>query len=153
MLELERKFLLKNDSWKEDVFLTSEIEQGYISSSDISSTMVRIKDGIGYIIVKSNKHKLERETFEYEIDQEEARNMIDLFSLYVPIKKTRHLVDTGDGLLWEIDEFHEENEGLVVAEIEMKDENNDLYLPDWIGEEVTANPKYYNSEINKNLKR
>lgn len=145
-LEIERKFLVTGD-YKSRAFSHSHIMQGYICRESGRTVRVRIRDGKGYLTIKgpSDKSGLGRYEFEREIPLSDAE---ELMKICLPgiIDKNRWLVKSGRHTV-EVDEFFGENEGLVVAEIELEDENEEYERPDFIGEEVTGDKKYYNSNL------
>lgn len=148
-LEIERKFMIKGDFKKLAVkYLT--IKQGYISTLHGITVRVRLKDKKGYLTIKggSGTSGLSRYEWEKEIDFEEAQELLGLCDTGI-IEKTRYLIPAGS-FTWEVDEFHGENEGLVMAEIELKSEADTFSVPDWLGEEVTGDLRYYNSYLAKN---
>lgn len=145
--EIERKYLVTNDSYRD---LTSErqhIVQAYLSAKPDATVRVRIiDDDRAFLTVKGRNSGAVRDEWEYAIPPEDARAMIEHCGTDGRIiDKTRHVVDAGNGLRWEIDEFHGFHHGLVVAEIELPAPDTPYYLPDYIGEEVTGDPRYYNS--------
>lgn len=148
--EIERKFLVKDNSYREKAFSSSHIKQGYICSARGRTVRVRIRDGKGYLTIKgaSDSSGISRYEWEREIPLQEAE---ELMSLCEPgmIDKTRFLVRVGQHV-FEVDEFYGENQGLVVAEVELGSENEDFERPDFLGEEVTGQVKYYNSFLMKN---
>lgn len=150
-MEIERKFLVKGD-FRQEAYVSSHIVQGYLSVNRLNSVRVRIRDDKGYITVKgkSTNGGLSRFEWEKEISAQEA---LDLLTLAEPgtIDKTRHLVKNTDGVhTWEVDEFHGANEGLTMAEIELSSEDDTFDKPEWLGEEVTGDPRYYNSSLRIN---
>ena len=150
-MEIERKFLVKGD-FMQEAHASSHIMQGYLSVNRLNSVRVRIRDDKGYITVKgkSTNSGLSRFEWEKEISAQEA---LDLLTLAEPgtIDKTRHLVKNTDGVhTWEVDEFHGANEGLTMAEIELSSEDDTFDKPEWLGEEVTGDPRYYNSSLRIN---
>lgn len=149
-LEIERKFLVRSDSYKRQAFSSSRIQQGYICSSHGRTVRVRIRDDRGYLTIKgpSDEKGLSRYEFEKEITLEEAT---ELMKLCEPgcIDKTRYLVSSGSHT-FEVDEFYGDNEGLVMAEVELKSEDETFVKPDFIGQEVTGDRRYYNSHLTKN---
>ena len=150
-MEIERKFLVKGD-FRQEAYASSHIVQGYLSVNRLNSVRVRIRDDKGYITVKgkSTNGGLSRFEWEKEISAQEA---LDLLTLAEPgtIDKTRHLVKNTDGVhTWEVDEFHGANEGLTMAEIELSSEDDTFDKPEWLGEEVTGDPRYYNSSLRIN---
>lgn len=148
--EIERKFLVKDNSYREKAFSSSHIKQGYICSARGRTVRIRIRDGKGYLTIKgaSDSSGISRYEWEREIPLQEAE---ELMSLCEPgmIDKTRFLVRVGQNV-FEVDEFYGENQGLVVAEVELGSENEDFERPDFLGEEVTGQVKYYNSFLMKN---
>jgi len=149
-LEIERKFLVRSDSYKRQAFSSSRIQQGYICSSHGRTVRVRIRDDRGYLTIKgpSDSAGLSRYEFEKEITLDEAEH---LMALCEPgrIDKTRYLVKSGSHT-FEVDEFYGENEGLVMAEVELQSEDEPYEKPDFIGEEVTGDRRYYNAHLTKN---
>ncbi len=148
--EIERKFLVKNNSFKKDAFKSTRIVQGYLSSVPERTVRVRIKDDKGYLTVKGlgNESGASRFEWEIEIPKQDVENLLKICEPGI-IDKTRYLVKNGD-LTFEVDEFYGDNEELVVAEIELKSEDQAFEKPDWLGEEVTGDPRYYNSMLMKN---
>ena len=148
--EIERKFLVKNNSFKKDAFKSTRIVQGYLSSVPERTVRVRIKDDKGYLTVKGlgNESGASRFEWEIEIPKQDVENLLKICEPGI-IDKTRYLVKNGD-LTFEVDEFYGDNEELVVAEIELKSEDQAFEKPDWLGEEVTGDPHYYNSMLMKN---
>jgi adenylate cyclase len=144
--EIERKFLVSGDGWRHLVTTQFPIRQAYLSSDGKASIRVRIKgEGVATLSIKSRPVDLRRLELEYSIPVLEAEALILLRQGSV-IEKTRHIVPWG-GLAWEIDVFSGENDGLVIAEIELRDERQHVDLPDWIGPEVTGQRAYYNSAL------
>ncbi|MBD5341392.1 MAG: CYTH domain-containing protein [Bacteroides sp.] len=144
-LEIERKFLVKNDSFKDIAISHSNIRQGYLSREPERTVRIRIKDDRGFITVKGKNSGAVRLEFEYEIPFADAEKMLGLCSGKI-LDKTRYNVKFG-GYLWEIDVFHGLDEQLTVAEIELPSADASFEMPDFIGEEVTGNPRYYNSML------
>ncbi len=149
-VEIERKFLVKGD-YKTLATKSYRITQGYLSSIAERTVRVRICDTKAFLTIKgkANKNGLTRFEWEKEIAIVDAQNLLLLCELGV-IDKTRYIIPTSDNLIFEIDEFHGENEGLVVAEIELPTEEFPFMKPDWLGEEVSGDVKYYNSILSKN---
>ena len=147
--EIERKFLVKDSSFKELAFSSSRIAQGYICSSRGRTVRVRIRDEKGYLTIKgpAGENGLSRYEWEKEIPLVEAQELMKLCEPGM-IDKARYLVQSGNHV-FEVDEFYGENEGLVVAEVELSSENESFEKPDFIGEEVTGIAKYYNSFLMK----
>lgn len=148
-MEIERKFLLKNDEWRKLVSKTIQMKQGYICSDPEKTIRIRITDANAYITLKGKGTSLSHPEYEYEIPQKDAEEMFSLFCQKASLEKARHIVGYKSHI-WEIDEFYGRHKGLVLAEVELKDENEVVELPDWVDREVTGNPRYYNSNLVKN---
>ena len=148
--EIERKFLVKDGRYKELAFASSRIRQGYICSGHGRTVRVRIRDAHGYRTIKgpSTNGGLSRYEFEKEITLDEAEHLMALCEPGL-IDKTRYLVKSG-AHTFEVDEFYGENEGLVIAEVELGSEDEPYEKPDFIGEEVTGDKRYYNSHLRVN---
>ena len=149
-LEIERKFLVK-EGFKEEAFRHYYIVQGYISSSQGRTVRIRIRDEQAFLTIKgpSNAAGISRFEWEKEITADDARQLLVLTEPGL-IDKTRYLVKNTDGKhVWEVDEFHGANEGLVMAEIELSSEDEPFDRPAWLGEEVTGDRRYYNSHLSK----
>ena len=149
-LEIERKFLVLNDDYKRLAYSSSRICQGYICSGHGRTVRVRIRDDRGYLTIKgpSNADGITRYEFEKEITLDEAKELMKLCEPGL-IDKTRYLVKSGTHT-FEVDEFYGENEGLVMAEVELQSEDEDYEKPDFIGKEVTGDRRYYNGHLRLN---
>ena len=147
--EIERKFLVKGD-FKSEVFKSTRITQGYLSSVPERTVRVRVKGEKGFITMKGigNESGASRYEWEKEIPVEEVRELLKICEPGV-IDKTRYLVKNGE-FTFEVDEFYGDNEGLTVAEIELPDEQAEFNRPAWLGEEVTGDVRFYNSMLMKN---
>lgn len=146
--EIERKFLV-NGSFEEEAFKAVHIVQGYLSRVPERVVRIRIKDQKGFITIKGKNNASSATRFEWEkeIPLDEARRLLELCEPGV-IDKTRYLINNTDGKhTWEVDVFHGANDGLVIAEIELGDENESFDKPEWLGEEVTGDQRYYNSNL------
>ena len=145
--EIERKFLVLDDSFKHEAFSKSHIQQGYICSERGRTVRVRIRDDRAYLTIKgpSENGGLTRYEFEREIPLEDGHQMMQLCEPGI-IDKTRWLVKSGKHT-FEVDEFHGDNEGLVVAEVELSYEDEPYKKPHYIGKEVTGDRRYYNSQL------
>jgi len=141
--EIERKYLLLSDDWKKAVRDCRIIQQGYFESTGKASIRVRISGDEANINIKSATLDIVRKEFEIPVPFEDAREMIANLCQQPVIKKTRHYVPFGDHL-WEIDVFAGDNEGLVVAEIELSSIDEEFDKPEWLGEEVSDDKRYYN---------
>ena len=148
-LEIERKFLVKDDSYKRMAYHASRIAQGYICSSRGRTVRVRIRDDKGYLTIKgpSDQQGLGRYEWEKEIPLGEAQELMKLCEPGM-IDKTRYLVRAGKHI-FEVDEFYGENEGLTIAEVELESEDESYEKPDFVGDEVTGDVRYYNSFLMK----
>ena len=146
--EIERKFLVIGD-FKSQAFEQSRIVQGYISSARGRTVRVRIRNGRGYLTIKgaSNESGTSRYEWEKELSLHEAEELMKLCEPVV-IDKTRYLVRSGEHI-FEVDEFYGENEGLIVAEVELNAEDEAFVKPSFIGQEVTGDVRYYNSQLMK----
>ena len=141
-VEIERKFLLNGDGWREAVERSLPMCQGYLGGEN-SSVRVRISGEKAWLNIKSLELGVQRLEFEYPIPLQDARQMLEHLCEGRRIEKTRHLVHWA-GHCWEIDEFKGENAGLVVAEIELSAVDEPFERPPWLGREVTDDERYYN---------
>jgi len=150
MTEIERKFLVKATTYKNEAFRQNRITQGYLSSVPERTVRVRIKGEKGYLTIKgaSNESGMSRFEWEKEIPKDEARQLIQFCEKGI-IDKTRFEIKRGKHI-FEVDEFYGDNEGLVIAEIELESENQIFEKPDWLGEEVTNDKRYYNAYLSSN---
>ena len=149
--EIERKFLVCGD-FKNEAYGSVRITQGYLSSVPQRVVRVRVKGGKGYITIKgaADDTGVSRFEWEKEISLQDAQSLLQLAEPGI-IDKTRYLIKNTDGKhTWEVDEFHVDNEGLVMAEIELENENDAFDKPNWLGKEVTGDKRYYNSYLSKN---
>jgi adenylate cyclase len=144
--EIERKFLVRADAWRAHVASRVHLRQFYLSTNGRSSIRVRLLGATGArLTIKSVEAGLRRSEFEYDIPLADAEAMLPL-AIGSIIDKERHIVDS-DGFRWEIDVFHGDNEGLVIAEIELTSTDQAFAHPDWLGAEVTGDRKYYNAAL------
>jgi len=146
-LEIERKFIVDKAKLKLK-YKGIHIIQGYLSDNDMNAIRVRLTGNIAYITIKCAKDKLLREEFEYIIDTDDADYMLNNFCIYALIDKIRYQVEYC-GHNWIVDIFNDKNEGLILAEIELKSEHEKFERPEWISNEVTNNAKYYNHNLAK----
>ncbi|CAL2079232.1 CYTH domain-containing protein [Tenacibaculum sp. 190524A05c] len=148
-IEIERKFLVKDNSFKEEAYQRNYIKQGFLNSDKERVVRVRIKDEKGYLTVKgkSNTSGTSRFEWEKEISKAEANDLMNLCEKGI-IEKYRYLVKSGNHV-FEVDDFLGDNLGLVVAEVELSSENENYISPIWLGEEVTGKTAYYNSNLSK----
>ncbi|MBX9888143.1 MAG: CYTH domain-containing protein [Flavobacteriaceae bacterium] len=150
MIEIERKFLVVSEDYKKEAFSKKNIKQGYLSSIPERTVRVRTKGEKAYLTIKglSSDSGLSRFEWEKEIPISEAEQLL-LLCEKGQINKTRFEVKIGNHI-YEVDEFYDENEGLVIAEIELSTEDESFVKPDWLGNEVTTDKKYYNSYLSAN---
>ena len=150
MLEIERKFLVTSDQFKADALAKNEISQGYLNSNPERTVRVRIKGESGFITIKGKGNETGTTRFEWEteIPLSEAKPLLALCEKGV-IEKMRYEVKVGKHT-FEVDEFYGDNQGLIVAEIELKSEDETFEKPHWLGEEVTNDNRYYNAALSLN---
>jgi CYTH domain-containing protein len=142
--EIERKFLVRDESWQ-DGSPGVRIAQGYLCADRHRTVRVRIAGETGFLTIKGPTEGIRRAEFEYEIPAEEAWSLLAL-CLPGVIDKTRYRIHYG-AHVWEVDVFHGDNAGLVVAEVELADESISPELPNWLGAEVSSDPRYFNSQL------
>lgn len=147
-MEIERKYLLQNDDWRKFVKKSINIKQGYISTSMEHTFRVRITDNKSYLTLKGRTDTFVHPEYEYEIPLCDAEEIFNTFCKNRNLEKIRHIVEY-KGHIFEIDEFKGNLSGLIFAEVELKSEDEEIDLPDWIGLEVTGDPSYYNSNLIK----
>ena len=154
--EIERKFLVKSDAFIAQATTSYEIMQGYLCKDPEKTIRVRIRDARAFLTIKSSllRDGIAKFEWEKEIDLADAKELMKI-CLPGAISKTRYIIkvkgertmDNGDDLKWEVDVFHGRLEGRVLAEIELSDEDEAFERPDWLGEEVTGQPQYYNANM------
>ena len=149
MIEIERKFLVTSNAFKDEAFKKTRLIQGFLNTDKERTVRVRLKGELGFITVKgeSSNDGLSRFEWEKEIAKPEAESLLRLCEDGV-IDKIRYEVKVGNHV-FEVDEFFADNEGLIMAEVELKDRKEDFDKPHWLGEEVTGQVKYYNSQLSK----
>lgn len=147
MIEIERKYLVTSLDFKKEAFAQNHIAQGYLNSNPERTVRIRIKGEKGFITIKGigNESGASRLEWEREIPVDETKKLITLCEIGV-IEKTRYEVKSGNHII-EIDVFHGENDGLIMAEIELENENEIIVKPKWLGQEVTGDKHYYNSYL------
>jgi adenylate cyclase len=145
--EIERKYLIKEDAWR-GLAQGSAYRQGYIPTQDKVTVRVRIVGEKGYLTIKGPTIQYSRLEFEYSIPIKDAQEMLETLCERPFIEKIRYKIESG-GLIWEIDEFEGVNKGLILAEVELGDENQEIELPTWIGQEVSHDSRYFNSNLVK----
>ena len=141
--EIERKFLIADDRWRAQASAGKRYLQGYLGGNDACSIRVRLEGEQANLNIKGKRLGIQRSEFEFPIPREEAETILQSLCTKPLIEKTRYLVTHGEHV-WEIDVFSGENEGLVVAEIELTSTDEDFTRPDWLGDEVSGDPRYYN---------
>lgn len=143
--EIERKFLVKSEAWK-NLATGTIYRQGYIATKKGTTVRVRLAGNQSYLTIKGKSEGISRAEYEYPIPLEDAQEMLDNLCDRPLIEKTRYKITVGD-LVWEVDEFSGENQGLIVAEVELKEANQTISFPEWIGQEVSDDPRYYNANL------
>src|SRR5215475_13011619 len=143
--EIEKKFLVSGDAWRGKA-VGKRYRQGYLSLVKERTVRVRTVDAKGFITVKRVSVGASRSEYAYEIPVTDANEMLDRLCERPLIEKTRYRIHVGE-VVWEVDEFAGENRGLIVAEVELESEEQTLSLPEWIGREVTEDPRYYNANL------
>ena len=149
MIEIERKFLVTSEAFKTEAFNSYAIKQGFLNSHKERTVRIRLKENVGYLTVKgkSTEDGLSRFEWERAISKEEAEALLQLCEDGI-IDKIRYEVKSGKHI-FEVDEFFGENEGLTMAEVELKSEDEAFEKLNWLGKEVTGDVKYYNSQLSK----
>ena len=142
--EIERKFLVAGDGWRNQQ--GRRYRQAYLSTDKERTVRVRVVDDSAWLTIKGLTRGVTRAEFEYPIPLADAETLLEDLCLQPVIDKTRYLVPVGQHT-WEVDEFHGVNEGLIVAEIELASEDEAFEKPDWLGEEVSGDPRYFNANL------
>lgn len=148
-LEIEHKFLIKNDEWKKHIHKSLEYKQGYLISDSKRSVRIRLSENKAWLNIKSATIGNSRHEFEYEIPMDEGKEILETLCEKPIIEKIRHLVNFAQHT-WEIDVFSGDNNGLIVAEVELAEAGEDFAKPEWIDKEVTEDLRYYNNSLCKN---
>lgn len=144
--EIERKFLTCGGGWQSAVSRVSDLRQAYLATTERSSVRIRIKDdAAAFLAIKSAEAGPSRLEFEYRVPVDEAKALFELRVGHI-VEKRRHIVVVA-GARWEVDLFHGVLSGLVIAELELTDAEQQFHMPDWIGEEVTHDRRYYNASL------
>jgi CYTH domain-containing protein len=144
-IEIERKFLVVDDTWRQGATGTP-FRQGYLCTDPERTVRVRLAGDRGTLTIKGKTEGISRAEFEYPIPSAEAAELLDRLSLRPLIEKTRYRVEHA-GRVWEIDEFFGDNEGLILAEVELESADAQLELPSWTGREVSDDPRYYKANL------
>ena len=147
--EIERKFLVSGDGWRDAVATETHLMQGYLASSSRATVRVRVKGDKGIMTIKGATQGISRAEFEYPIPVEDARAMLDTLTETGIVDKVRYRVPCG-AHTWEVDVFAGDNAGLVLAEVELGSEDESFERPDWLGEEVSDDARYYNANLARN---
>ncbi|MCY7321056.1 MAG: CYTH domain-containing protein [Phormidesmis sp. CAN_BIN36] len=144
-IEIERKFLVTHDRWRE---LAPGVlyRQGYVPTQPGRTVRVRVAGDQAFITLKGATQGIARSEFEYPIPVEDANEILNVLCASPLIEKYRHKIDL-NGLVWEVDEFLGENQGLIIAEVELENADQAIELPDWVDEDVSHDPRYYNSNL------
>ena len=149
-VEIERKFLVSDDSWRQLIHQSIEIRQGYLCKDIERTVRIRTWGTEGKITVKGKSVNGVRVEYEYNIPFDEATEMLDTLCLSRVIHKRRHLINI-DNYTWEIDQFLDHNHGLLLAEVELPSRDAFIHLPSWVGKEVTNDHRFQNSHLANNL--
>ena len=144
-IEIERRFRVSSDAWRESVARSTRITQGYLAITEYSVIRVRVRDTSGYVTIKSRDGGLAREEFEYSIPLNDAGSLLKLCGQRI-LEKIRREVSFA-GYCWEVDEYLEPFEDLIIAEVEMQSESEDPPQPSWIGEEITHDGSFSNAAL------
>jgi adenylate cyclase len=144
-IEIERKFLVNGEAWK-DLSTGTTYRQGYLSTEKERTVRVRTINDKGFLTIKGLTRGASRAEFEYDILADDANQLLDELCLKPLIEKKRYKIQH-DGLIWEVDAFFGENDGLIVAEVELESEDQVFTKPEWVGAEVTGDPRYYNANL------
>lgn len=149
-IEIERKFLVKNKDFKKLSYKEEVFKQGYLNSDKTRNVRIRVTNDKAFLTIKgaSNASGTTRFEWEKEINRQEAEQLLLLCEPTI-IEKKRYYIKNDD-LIFEVDEFYADNQGLILAEIELNSEHQKFKKPDWLGKEVTGNKEYYNSYLSKN---
>ena len=143
--EIEHKYLVINDAFREMATGKVEIKQGYLNRNPYRTVRIRTMGTKGFLTVKSRNHGAKRLEFEYEIPGNDAKEILKLAEPGI-VEKTRWIIPFG-GLIWEVDEFHGSQKGVIVAEVEIPEDGHKYEKPPFIGEDITGDPAYYNSNL------
>src|SRR5690554_489636 len=146
-LEIERKFLIKNDSWKNHIESKIKIAQGFLNDDPHRTIRIRVTNQDAFLTIKGKMSGISRPEYEYKIPLKDATELLKMCKPNI-ISKTRYIVNC-KGHKWEIDIFHGENEGLMIAEIELENEHETFSSPNWLGKEVSQESRYLNVMLSK----
>ena len=146
--EIERKFLLSSDSWRDAVVESNYMKQGYLAATG-ATVRVRVLQKEAFLTIKGKPTGLVRNEYEYPIPREDAEEMLSSLAVYPPVEKFRHIIPAEDGLFWEVDEYLNANFPLFTAEIELPDTETSFALPDWVGEDISCDNRYTNRALSR----
>ena len=146
--EIERKFLVTSDIWRDAAVSKSYLKQGYLAATG-ATVRVRLYDEEAFLTIKGRPEGLVRSEYEYPIPVDEACEMLSGLSVYPPVEKYRYIVPAGNGWFWEVDEYLGDNAPLFTAEIELPEPDTPFEIPAWLGEEVSGNSKYTNRSLSR----
>lgn len=147
--EIERKFLVRGDAWRDQVTTSSALRQGYLSTNAKATVRIRIVDDHkAFLTLKGPTSGISRAEFEYEVPLDDGRAMLEMAHPHV-VEKRRHIVPSGN-LIWEVDVFLGAHEGLVMAEVELSHADQSVDLPAWAGDEVSHDDRYANASLSRN---
>ena len=147
-IEIERKFLVVGNGWRDSADTGTAMRQGYLCADKERTVRVRLTDNTAKLTIKGPTDGIARSEYEYDIPERDAREMLAELCAHTPIAKTRYRVEHGDHL-WEVDVFEGANAGLVLAEVELGSAGEAVELPDWAGEEVSDDERYYNAYLTR----
>jgi len=145
-IEIERKYLLKDDRWRDEIVTSEVIEQAYLCGTNSLALRILITGNKALLGLKSSQNGIHRHEYEYAVPLSDAESMIQNICTEPPLRKTRHRIYRGE-LCWEIDEFSGDNQGLIVAEIELDNVNQVFEKPEWLGDEISTDTRYYNNNL------
>lgn len=145
-LEIERKYLVVNDKWRNGVVHRSEMKQGYLANAPNASVRVRISGSEARLTIKGRSKGISRSEYEYAIPLQDADELMSEHLAGAVVEKVRYKVQCGDHV-WDLDVFAGANQGLIMAEVELSAEDEDFQLPEWAGEEVSGDSRYYNASL------
>jgi len=146
--EIERKFLVKSDAWR-SLARGTMYRQGYLNTDKERTVRVRTVDDKAFLTIKGLPVGVTRAEYEYEIPFDDGNALLDTLAEKPLIEKKRYTIPF-EGLVWEVDEFFGDNRGFIVAEVELHSEDTQIPKPDWVGDEVSGDPRYFNSNLNRN---
>ena len=146
--EIERKFLLASDAWRDQVTDKYYLKQGYLAATGVT-VRVRLLDDAAYLTIKGRPNGLVRSEYEYSIPVADAKEMLAQLAVFPPVEKFRHLVPAENGLVWEIDEYLGENAPLYTAEIELPAPDTEFEIPEWLGAEISGDNRYTNRSLSR----